>query len=157
MRKRIAGGVTLAVVAVAIWIGTLLKGPGVGGGTGSDVATGPPVKNASVSVSTGSSDLMGDDAEPRAEEPAPASDEKVAVLIKESDFHLKTGEDAWEPVSLARVRELTQNAHGDGEGVRVEVYLHETARNGARSDLLEALQQDGVLRESINLMPGFVE
>ncbi|MFG0336287.1 MAG: hypothetical protein ACF8TS_23255 [Maioricimonas sp. JB049] len=157
MKKRIAGGVTLAVVAVAIWIGTLLKGPGVGGGTGSDVATGPPVNNTSVSVSTGSSDLMGDAAPSRAAEPAPASDKKIAVLIQESDFQLKTGEQEWEPVSLARVRELARKADGDGEGVRVEVYLHETARNGARSDLLEALQQDGVLRESINLMPGFVE
>ncbi|MFG0297327.1 MAG: hypothetical protein ACF8PG_15575 [Maioricimonas sp. JB045] len=156
MKKRIAGGVTLAVVAVAIWIGTLLKGPGVGGGTGSDVATAPS-QDTSVSISTVSATGAGDAESPRSEDPAPASDEKIAVMIKESDYLLKTGDEAWETVSLARVRELAQGAGGDDEGVRVEVHLHETARNGARSDLLEALQQDGVERESINLMPGFVE
>lgn len=164
MKSRKAGGVGIALVAVGLLIGLMFKGPGLGGGgSGDGVGSGsgestPDLTNVKAQAPV---DLAGESAGPRTNGPgaASAAPPYVTVIIHGGGYRLSpegdpaTGVD----VELDDIVSRVSAAQGTAEGIKLRMMFHRSAQEGARSDLLAALQRAGVKPESVQQVSTFVE
>lgn len=165
-RQRLAGGVLIGVAALAFYIGTQFKGPGLGGSGSGD--GGPVVGETSQpSVSKGAdtplarvSELAGDEAvlvstTPLATQLAPV----VAVVISGDKYLLSsTGDESKATAAeLADVARAALIAPGDGQGIRVRIFRKKDATAGAKLDLFSKLNDAGIPSEAIQDMREFLD
>lgn len=145
MKKRVGGAIVVAAVLVGMYIGQFLKLPGLGPNetTAPQQASTTPKETsettADVSVSVPAGQVMP--AQPVIEAP-----ELVTVVIVAngyrltSDGHPETGLD----MPLSDIVARAERTTGDQSGTRVKILLHQSAQEGARSSLYEALSQAGL-------------
>ena len=160
-RQRLAGGVLIGVAAIAFYIGTQFKGPGLGGSGSGD---GGPTPATAKGPST-SSDLAGDEATmvstttPTTLTPPTSSSPLVAVVISGDKYLLSTTGDETQatPAELAEVVRAVLSASGDGQGIRVRVFRKKDATTGAQFDLSTKLGDAGVPSEEIQVMQTFLD
>ena len=160
-RQRLAGGVLIGVAAIAFYIGTQFKGPGLGGSGSGD---GGPAPAATTGPST-STDLAGDEATmvsttvPATATPTTPSSPLVAVVISGDKYLLSTSGDETQatPAELAEVIRAVLSAPGDGQGIRVRVFRKKDATTGAQVDLSSKLGDAGVPSEEIQVRQQFLD
>lgn len=158
-RQRLAGGVLVGVAALAFYLGTQFKGPGLGGSGAGD---GGPAPGQAASPSTlPTTDLVGDDAiqATTVTTPATPTSPLVAVVISGDKYLLSTTGDETQatPAELAEVVRAVLSASGDGQGIRVRVYRKKDATTGAQFDLSTKLGDAGVPSEEIQVMQTFLD
>ncbi len=162
-RQRLAGGVLIGVAALAFYIGTQFKGPGLGGSGSGD---GGPTPEGAASPSTSNqpiapeSELVGDAAVVSSTE-APATPEAplVAVVISGSEYWLSTTGDETKTdlAPLVDVARAALLATGDRQGIRVRIFRKKDATAGAMLDLSSKLDDAGIPSESIQVIKDFLE
>ena len=162
-RQRLAGGFVIGVAALAFYIGTQFKGPGLGGSGSGD---GGPTPGSASPPSTSTdptnpdSELVGD-AEVLVSTtlPAPPLSPLVAVVISGSEYLLSTTGDQMTatPATLAEVARAALNATGDGQGIRVRIFRKKDATAGAKIDLFSKLGDTGIPVEAIQDMREFLD
>jgi hypothetical protein len=164
MRKRLMAVAAVGLLIAGAWLGNLFRGFGLGGsgsGVGDDGATG----EVQVSLDAGADEPPQDDPAPRqetvADAPAPArAADVLTVLVDRDAYQVQSGEDAsasFAPATLDEVVEQARTRAGDAHGVRVRLRYRRTSQEGARADLIEALQAGGIEREQIIETTGFVD
>ncbi len=165
-RQRLAGGVLIGVAAIAFYIGTQFKGPGLGGSGSGD---GGPAPAASTTGPSTSTDLAGDEATmvstavpvtvPVTATPTTPSSPLVAVVISGDKYLLSTSGDETQatPAELAEVIRAVLSAPGDGQGIRVRVFRKKDATTGAQVDLSSKLGDAGVPSEEIQVRQQFLD
>ena len=164
-RQRLAGGVLIGVAAIAFYIGTQFKGPGLGGSGSGD---GGPTPASPPGAST-STDLAGDEATmvstivpatlPATATPTTPSSPLVAVVISGDKYLLSTSGDETQatPAELAEVIRAVLATTGDGQGIRVRVFRKKDATTGAQVDLSSKLGDAGVPSEEIQVRQQFLD
>ena len=160
-RQRLAGGVLIGVAAVAFYIGTQFKGPGLGGSGSGD---GGPTPAEAPGAST-STDLVGDESilatttVPPTTTPTPQSSPLVAVVISGNQYLLSTSGDETQaaPAELAEVVRAVLATTGDGQGIRVRVFRKKDATTGAQFDLSAKLGDAGIPSEVVQVMQKFLD
>jgi hypothetical protein len=160
-RQRLAGGVLIGVAALAFYIGTQFKGPGLGGSGSGDGGPNPGQATNPSTSTTPTTDLVGDEAIQAttvATPPTPSSP-LVAVVISGNKYLLSTTGDETRatPSELAEVVRSVLSASGDGQGIRVRVYRKKDATTGAQFDLSTKLGDAGVPSEEIQVMQTFLD
>ena len=161
-RQRLAGGVLIGVAALAFYIGTQFKGPGLGGSGAGD---GGPAPGEASSPSTATpTDLVGDEAIQATTAPTPTTPTTpasplVAVVISGDKYLLSTTGDETQatPAELADVVRAVLSASGDGQGIRVRVFRKKDATTGAQFDLSTKLGDAGIPMEEIQVMQAFLD
>lgn len=136
-RRFVAGGLVAGLVALVMWLASLLPGWGLGLGSGAGLGTGK----------------SGDDAEKsRIErEPPPArepQDESVVVIRVEGNrYKLQKrigGKVEYTPIDVPRIVELAEAAPGDRQGLKVRVDWLGNNEVGTRRRLVEAFRDAGL-------------
>ena len=165
-RQRLAGGFVIGVAALAFYIGTQFKGPGLGGSGSGD---GGPTPGQSTSPSTSTtpveSELVGDEATlvttsvPPIAFPATPSSPLVVVVISGSQYLLSTTGDETQatPAELTDVARAAIAASGDGQGIRVRIFRKKDATAGAYVDLFAKLGEAGIPTEAIQDKKEFLD
>ena len=165
-RQRLAGGFVIGVAALAFYIGTQFKGPGLGGsGSGDggpvpDAASQPSVSKGTETPETSGSDLAGDEAVlASTQSPAAKPASFVAVVISGDKYLLSaTGDETQTtPAELADVARAAITAAGDGQGIRVRIFRKKDATAGAKLDLFSKLNDAGIPSEAIQDMREFLD
>ena len=158
-RQRLAGGVLIGVAALAFYIGTQFKGPGLGGSGAGD---GGPTPGQATSPSTATTaDLVGDESiqATTVATPTTPSVSLMAVVISGDKYLLSTTGDETQatPSELAEVVRAVLSASGDGQGIRVRVFRKKDATTGAQFDLSTKLGDAGIPSEEIQVMQTFLD
>jgi|GEM_PF-2148997 len=165
-RQRLAGGFVIGVAALAFYIGTQFKGPGLGGsgsGDGGPIAgesSQPAVSKGTEPLVISRSELAGDEAVMVSTSTPPTQLAAVVAVVISGDKYLLsiTGDE-----SKATAAELTDVARaaliapGDGQGIRVRIFRKKDATAGAKLDLFAKLNDAGVPSEAIQDMREFLE
>lgn len=151
MRKRVMGVGAVVLVAVGIWLGNILKGPGLGENeTDSSDTNGETVQvSLSTDVDPASTTTTGTGDGTAAVTEAP---DVLTLLVDDDQYQIQWGEDWHAEFSPTTLEEITSKAGdmpGDENGVRVRLRFKENAQNGAISDLKSALTDAGLEPESI--------
>ncbi len=165
-RQRLAGGFVIGVAALAFYIGTQFKGPGLGGsGSGDGGPTPGQPANPSTSTTPGGSELVGDEAVlattsvPSVAIPTTPSSPLVVVVISGSQYLLSTTGDETQatPAELTEVARAAMAASGDGQGIRVRIFRKKDATAGAKIDLFAKLGDAGIPTEAIQERKEFLD
>ena len=165
-RQRLAGGFVIGVAALAFYIGTQFKGPGLGGsGSGDGGPTPGPSTTPSTSTSSEGTELVGDEAvlvtnsvPPVAVPVAPPSP-FIAVVISGNQYLLSTAGDETQatPAELTEVARAAIATSGEGRGIRVRIFRQKDATAGAKLDLFAKLGDAGIPSEAIQDMKEFLD
>lgn len=165
-RQRLAGGFVIGVAALAFYIGTQFKGPGLGGsGSGDGGPTAGSPTNPSTSEASGESELAGDEAVlvtssvPSVALPTPTPSPLIAVVITGNQFLLSTTGDETQatPAELTEVARAAIATSGEGRGIRVRIFRKKDATAGAKLDLFAKLSDAGISSEAIQDMKEFLD
>ncbi len=169
--RNLVGGAMVGALVFGIWLGSFFKGPGLGGsGTGFGISdtTSETLSDTRVQATNASSTGTSS---PRAStgNTTPAPDSKdpeiglptqlITIVIHDDQFRLMTGDDPKHGVELTLndIRQRAGETVGTSEGIRVRILKERSAREGARSDLLNALAAAGVKREEIQERAEFIK
>ncbi len=165
-RQRLAGGFVIGVAALAFYIGTQFKGPGLGGsGSGDGGPTPGPSTSPSTSASSGGSELVGDEAVlvttsvPSVAVPVTPPSPFIAVVISGNQYLLSTAGDETQatPAELTDVARAAIATSGEGRGIRVRIFRQKDATAGAKLDLFAKLGDAGIPSEAIQDMKEFLD
>lgn len=153
-RQRLAGGVVIGVAAIAFYLGTQFKGPGLGG-SGSGEGS-PASGGAAGSSTTEGSELAGDEAvmAVSATPPPEVQSPRVAVVISGNEYLLSTAGNEKDAIlsSLEEVIQAVQAATGDRDGIRIRIFRTKDATAGAKDDLLAKLAEASIPLKAIQDM-----
>lgn len=163
--RRLAGPALLGVLALTFILGSLFKGPGLGGGNGAgdskeqpaqesaksdvplDVDKVPPAPTpASTSATTSSSSTPAPDDYPR----------PLTISIAEYQFAVLTSEKTTKIMPLEEVVMLVKNTPADKSGVRARVSRHVNAQAKAEEDFKQLLEKSGVEPTSVIWAPDLI-
>jgi len=161
--RNVFAGVVVVALGVGIWLGSFLKGPGLGG-LGTGFGTGPHDGN-SQDKETGSAHVHSP--VQRTSEPVSTSldsledfpTDLMTVVIYGNEYRLVNGEtpQSGTVLSLKDIAARAQKMTGTPEGIRVRILKGKSAQEGARADLLKSLEESGVKREEIQERAEFVD
>ena len=171
--RNVFAGVVVVALGVGIWLGSFLKGPGLGGlgtgfgtgpqdgnsqdgnsqdGSSQDQETGPAhvhssVQRGSAPISTSIDSL----------EDSPT--DLMTVVIYGNEYRLVNGEtpQSGTVLSLQDIAARAKKMTGTPEGIRVRILKGKSAQEGARADLLKWLEESGVKQEEIQERAEFVD
>ena len=150
MRKRVIGAGAVVLVAVGIWLGNILQGPGLGEAETDSSDTNGETVQVSLSTDVDPASTTPDTGDGTA---ADTEDPDVLTLLVDDDqYQIQRGEDWYAEFSPATLEDIISKAGdvpGDENGVRVRLRFRENAQNGAISDLKSALTDAGLEPESI--------
>ncbi len=145
---------TGALVIVAALIATLfMNGPGSGEGDGegdaeassSDMVASADPEEAMLIASDSPGGLTDD-------EKIALAGGTLQILVDEFDYFMQVAgqdESAWQPIELARLVEIAQQASGDSNGIRVRIQKRVTARASAEREILRQLNAAGIGADAI--------
>lgn len=173
-RKTLTAG-AIGVLAVGFWLGTLLKGPGLGPGEGlrsaSDVE-----ESAAPSADVPTSSAAPSSVRPTPEDgtsatTSPAADaqpaQMIAVLIRGDGFGLLVNPPAnvsalapplsqhFQPATLDEIIARARSATGNASGVKVQLVRHKSSTAGNSSALRTALRNSAVPDDAIHAYVDF--
>ena len=153
-RQKLAGGAVIGVAALAFYLGTQWKGPGLGGtGTG----FGTTANGTGEGEAPAAAELVGDDAAPVASREASGGGtphQILRVVVSGDDYLISTTDES----NPSKVADLSEVAHaalvatGDPQGIRVRVQTKKDATAGAMDDLRRKLDQVGIPIEGVQFL-----
>ena len=165
-----AGGA--AILALGFWLGSMFRGPGLGGGD-ADGSTDEDGVPATVGTEDVSADLgnvvVVQPAGANAADAARSAPDTLAILVTGDRYLLaKTPfEDAtslppplsqhFSPVELEAVVARAQAVAGSKSGIKVRVYQHKSSTVGSYTTLLQALKDAGLDDGAIHRVTGFFD
>lgn len=165
MRKRVMAVGAVVLLIVGAWLGDLFRGFGTGDPASSDRNDESPPGEVQANLEA-AADVSPRGESERTQESAAATptpqhaDDVLTVLIDGDSYELQSGDDANATFAPATLEELVAKAKthpGNPNGVRVRLRFRRDSQEGARADLIEALQLDGIQREQIIEATDFVE
>jgi len=113
-RKFAAGGIIAALIALGMWLASLIPGLGLGLGGGSGVGTGTQSKSPAPKQNTKPA-------------PKPVEPSDVVVVRVEKDRYLLQqtvdGKRTYRPVTLDKIVALAKQAAGDKTGMKVQLLV----------------------------------
>jgi hypothetical protein len=166
-RSRAVKGGILAVLAAGIWLGTKLGGFGLGGsglglGPGTGTTKGGEGADQQV-VDKTPPDLSGTSASVTAYStpvtPKEPEKPRLRVVIDGDRLVIADFDEgvSGETASAADIAKRVESMAGDDQGVRIRIERTKRATAGARSELLQALDQAGVKSEQIQESTEFLK
>jgi hypothetical protein len=164
MRKRVAAVGAVGLLILGVWLGRWFRGPGLGGSGSGDGEPAAPPGEVQVNLDAGADGASGGVAlapdTPATTRPPSRADDVLTVLIDGESYQVQSGDDAsarFTPATLEEVVERARTYPGDAHGVRVRLRHRRSSQEGARADLIEALQSAGIAREQVVEATEFVE
>lgn len=169
--RNVFAGAVVGALALGIWLGSFWKGPGWGGagtgfGTSNQTETGTsdtPESNAPASDAETHVGLPLSSRDSLAPETRPAlSDfptDMMTIAIHGNEYRMvdESAPKSGVIMTLPEISERAKKMTGTPEGIRVRILKGKTALEGARADLLKALEGNGVKQEEIQERAEFID
>ena len=164
MRKRVMAVAAVGLVVLGVWLGDVFRGFGTGEADSSESSE-TALEDVQVSLDAGSEIPSRGAGAPQQETAATTprpehADDVLTVLVDGDSYQLQTGDDeaaSFTPATLEEVVERAETYPGNPLGVRVRLRFRRNSQEGARADLIEALQAAEIEREQIIEATDFVE
>lgn len=162
MRKKLVGVAAVGILAIGIMLGGLFKGFGLGPGNGTgntgdqsgSVARTPVDRDVNVNTQ------IGRDNPVRPVEPPPPEQGPLLILVTGAGYRMLASEAAASqgtPITLAEIQARSSARPASPDGIRVRVLKSRSAQEGARADLMSALNTAGIKRDEIQERAEFLE
>ncbi|MEZ5944725.1 MAG: hypothetical protein R3C18_25335 [Planctomycetaceae bacterium] len=152
MNRKTGGGIVVGAIVLGIILGQFWKIPGLGVNDPQTDSSEAEMDDVNENESNGGLD-GAESAVSVADGSASneSKEEAIIVVVYGGGYRITRAMDSETgiDVELASVVEQAQNATGDSDGIRVRLLLHQSAQEGARFDLLEALKEAGLKSEQI--------
>ncbi|MCA9030311.1 MAG: hypothetical protein KDA66_05845 [Planctomycetaceae bacterium] len=155
MNRKTGGAIVVGAIVLGILLGQFWKIPGLGVNDPQTDSSETEVDEVTENDSSGG--LEGTESVVSVAEGSASNESKeeaIIVVVYGGGYRITRAMDSETgiDVDLASVVERAQNATGDADGIRVRLLLHQSAQEGARFDLLEALKEAGLKSEQIQEM-----
>lgn len=169
MRSRVIGGAALGILAVGLWLGSYLKGPGLGEGTGTGASgegqsgqnQSPTDPNSPVSVSTTPPSNSVSTAPARGLEVLPIHIRKDRYAVPAQGAALSPGVvpnfKAFVEIPLDEVVTLARSTPGNTYGTKVLLYISPLAVAENHEQLKQAFLEAGIDESSVKRETGFFD
>ncbi|MEZ6056802.1 MAG: hypothetical protein R3C01_08855 [Planctomycetaceae bacterium] len=169
LRSRVIGGTALGILAVGLWLGSYLKGPGLGTTTG-DATTGDQKSGTTVEGSdNGSPVTVSTDLPAGAKSSSPARNLEVLPIHVRKDRYAVPSEGTivtagvvpdfktFVEVPLSEVIELARSAPGNSYGTKVLIYISNYAVAENQQQLNQRLIEAGLDESSVKRESGYFD
>ncbi len=173
IRSRVLGAAALGILALGIWLGSLLKGPGLGtgeGGTPAQTGDGQTdLQNTTVSLGHAETQLDTIVDADSSSTPAPGNQQRLAIMIYGNGYRLPGDGGTGIPEGTGPLSERFTDANlddvvhraaqtvGNRDGKRVLLLYHKTSTIEARNRLMTALKEAGLKIGEVDRRTGYVD